>query len=166
MSTETVNEAGTGILNTTPKRVVAGVVAGFVGSLIFGAVMQTMMRGTLEAAIPAMYGFEPSLAVGWLFHQWHGVFLGALYVVAVDNVKALRDKARTLVGAVGLGVVYGVATTALPVIVMPLWLSAVGFPEAPPFPNVGFPATLMSAVNHIIYALPVTLAYWFVSKDG
>lgn len=48
---------------------------------------------------------------------------------------------------------------------MPLWLSAVGFPMAPPFPNVAFPGTVLSLVGHIVYAIPVALAYALVTSD-
>lgn len=167
MATETATTGSTEILNTTPKRLGAGVVGGFVGSLLMGAVMQMMNPGTLQMGIPAMYGVEgPTLGVGWALHQWHGVFLGVVYVLGVDNIGALRDKARSFGGAVGFGVGYGVLTTALPVFVMPLWLSAVGFPQAPPFPNLMIPETLMSVMIHVIYAVPVGIAYYLVAKDA
>ncbi len=157
----------TGILNTTPKKLAAGAVGGFVGSLLMGIMMQTMNPGTLQMGIPAMYGVEgPALGVGWAFHQWHGVFLGIVYVVGVENIETLREKARTLAGSVGLGVGYGVLTTLLPVLVMPLWLFGVGFEGAPPFPNVGFPDTAMSVVSHVVYSLPLALVYYFVARDS
>ena len=166
MSTETAEVGGTELLNTTPKRVIAGVVGGFVGSILMGAIMSIMNPGTLEVAIPAMYGVEgPSSVAGWAFHGWHGVVLGALYVLGVDNVGAVRERARTLGGAVAGGVGYGVVTTLLPVLVMPLWLSAVGFGNAPPFPNIGFPATAMSAVTHVVYAVPVATAYYLAARE-
>lgn len=166
MATETATAGSTEILNTTPKRLAVGAVGGFVGSLLMGAVMQMMNPGTLQMGVPAMYGFEgPALGVGWAFHQWHGVFLGVLYVFGVDNIGALREKARSLGGAVGFGVVYGILTTALPVFVMPLWLSAMGFGGAPPFPNIAVPGTIMSAAMHVLYAVPVGLAYYLVAKD-
>jgi hypothetical protein len=166
MATETATAEGTEVMNTTPKRLAAGAVGGFVGSLLMGAVMQMMNPGTLQMGVPAMYGFEgPALGVGWAFHQWHGVFLGVVYVFGVDNIGALREKARSLGGAVGFGVGYGVLTTGLPVFVMPLWLSAMGFGGAPPFPNIAVPGTIMSAAMHVLYAVPVGLAYYLVAKD-
>jgi hypothetical protein len=48
---------------------------------------------------------------------------------------------------------------------MPLWLSAVGFANEPPFPNFGIPATLMSAMTHIVYAVPLALVYYFVARS-
>jgi hypothetical protein len=165
MSTETAKQVGGEVLNTTPKRVLAGVVGGFVGSLVMGAIMATMNPGTLNVAIPAMYGVEgPSSLVGWAMHQWHGVFLGAVYVVSVDNVGVFRERARSLGGAVAGGVGYGAVTTLLPVLAMPVWLSAVGFGGAPPFPNLGFPATLVSFGTHVVYAVPVALAYYLAAR--
>jgi hypothetical protein len=166
MSTQTVEPGSTEVFNTTPKRVLAGVVGGFVGSLLMGAIMSSMNPGTINVAIPAMYGVEgPSSLVGWAFHQWHGVFLGAVYVLGVDNLGDLSERARTLVGAAAGGVGYGVLTTLLPVLAMPLWLSAVGFGNAPPFPNIAFPATAMSAVTHVVYAVPVALAYYVATRE-
>ena len=166
MSTETATVEDSEFLNITPKKIAAGAVGGFVGSLIMGILMQTMNPGTLQMGIPAMYGVEgPSLGAGWAFHQWHGVFLGVVYVLGVENIDALRDRARSLGGAVGLGVGYGIVTTLLPVFVMPLWLSAMGFAGAPPFPNFAIPATLMSAMTHIIYAVPLALVYYLVVRS-
>jgi len=170
MSAETVTaddaeNTETSLLNVTPKKLAAGAFGGFVGSLVMGFMMQTVNPGTLQVAIPAMYGFESSLGVGWALHQWHGVFLGAVFVLGVENLGALRGYATSLRGAVGLGVGYGVLTTLLPVLVMPLWLSGVGFEGAPPFPNVGFPETAMSIVSHVVYAVPLALVYYFVARD-
>lgn len=36
--------------------------------------------------------------------------------------------------------------------------SAVGFPGAPPFPNIAIPGTLLGLIGHIVYAIPVALA--------
>jgi len=146
--------------NVTTAGLAAGALGGFVGSVLFGLIMQYVMPAPiLEMAIPAMYGFAgPAPVVGWAFHQFHGVVLGVAFVVLV-GAAGLDDYARTLGGAVSLGVGYGVLTTLLPVIVMPLWLSAVGFPMAPPFPNLVIPGTLVTLVGHVVYALPVALAY-------
>lgn len=35
----------------------------------------------------------------------------------------------------------------------------------PPFPNIGFPDTIMSLIGHIVYASPVALPYAFVTND-
>lgn len=43
--------------------------------------------------------------------------------------------------------------------------SAVGFPGAPPFPNIAIPGTLLGLIGHIVYAIPVALAYALVTGD-
>lgn len=144
----------------------AGAAGGFVGSVLFGLMIQYVMPPPLlEVVLPAMYGIEgPALTAGWAIHQFHGVVLGLAYVAAVQ-FGPLRAPARRLGGALGLGVAYGVLTTVLlAVLVMPLWLQTVGFPMAPPFPNVAFPATLISTVGHVVYAVPVAVAYALVSE--
>ena len=164
MSAETIDLET--YVGTSGRHLLAGVAGGFVGTVLMGAFMHVMNPGTLKAAIPAMYGFAPSAAIGWAFHVWHGLVLGGVYAVAVDNVAALRERVGSPGGAVAGGVGYGVATTALPVFVMPLWLFAVGFGAAPPFPNLGFPATVMSAAMHVVYAVPVALAYYIVARNA
>ena len=144
-----------------------GALGGFVGSLAFGLMMQFVMPApVLEMAIPAMYGIEgPALAAGWAFHQFHGVVLGLVYVAAV-RVAPLDRYARTVSGGIGLGALYGIVTTlVLAVLVMPLWLQTMGFPGAPPFPNVSIPGTIMSLVGHVVYAVPVAVAYALVARD-
>ncbi|WP_336344031.1 histidine kinase [Halalkalicoccus ordinarius] len=165
MATDTTSNVGLG--NVGSNQWLAGAAGGFLGSVLFGLIMQYVMPPPLlEIVIPAMYGIEgPALAAGWAIHQFHGVVLGLAYVALVQ-FQPFRGPARRLGGSVALGVAYGVLTTiGLAVIVMPLWLSAVGFPQAPPFPNLGFPGTLLSLVGHVVYALPVALAYAFVAGE-
>lgn len=166
MATETRSQNAT-IAGVEANEWAAGAIGGFVGSVLFGLVMQFVMPPPLlEVVIPAMYGIEgPALAAGWAIHQFHGVVLGLAYV-AVVRFGGLHDYAKDLGGAAALGVAYGVLTTlALAVIVMPLWLRAVGFGNPPPFPNLGFPATALSLLGHVLYALPVAIGYALVTRD-
>ena len=138
-----------------------GVGAGIVGSVLFGLFMQFVMPPPLlDVVIPAMYGVAgPALAVGWALHLFHGAVLGFVYVLLVE-VTGLDEPASRTTGAVGLGIVYGLLTTAvLAVLVMPVWLGAVGFPNAPPFPNVAIPGTILSTAGHLLYAVPLALLY-------
>jgi hypothetical protein len=140
---------------------VAGAIGGFVGSVAFGLIMMYVIPAPmLEIVIPAMYGIEgPALLAGWAIHQFHGVVLGLAYVALV-RVTPVRDAARGRTGALGLGVAYGVLTTVvLAGLVMPVWLGAVGFAGSPPFPNVSYPGTVVSLVGHVVYAVPVAVAY-------
>jgi hypothetical protein len=165
MATDTKSET-VPLSNVTTADLAAGAVGGFLGSALFGLIMQFVMPApVLGMAVPAMYGIEgPALAAGWAIHQFHGVVLGVAYVVLV-RTAGLDDTARSLGGAAGLGVGYGVLTTLLPVIVMPLWLQAVGFAGAPPFPNLAVPATIITLIGHVVYALPVAVAYALVASD-
>ncbi len=159
MATNTQQSVSIG--NVTRSEWAAGAVGGFIGSVLFGLIMQFVIPAPmLEMAIPAMYGIEgPALAAGWAIHQFHGVVLGLAYVALVQ-FEPLREPARKTGPAVGLGVGYGVLTTVLlAVLVMPLWLGALGFPGAPPFPNVAIPGTIVSLVGHIVFAVPVAVAY-------
>lgn len=164
MTTETRTASAT--VEATSRQWAAGAVGGFVGSIPFGLMMMYVMPPPmLEIAIPAMYGIEgPALAAGWAIHQFHGVVLGLSYVALVE-FGGLQGTARSRSGAIGLGVVYGVVTTGLlAVLVMPIWLGALGFPGAPPFPNLAVPGTILSTVGHIVYALPVTVAYLIATE--
>lgn len=67
---------------------------------------------------------------------------------------------RALSGGLIHGLIWGLVTAIVfPVLVMHLWLQAAGFPETPPFPNVGFPVTLMGLIGHFIYTVPLGVFY-------
>jgi len=158
MATETSAASEWGIAR---GQALTGVGAGIVGSVLFGLFMQFVMPPPLlDVVIPAMYGVAgPALAVGWALHLFHGAVLGFVYVLLVE-VTGLDEPASRTTGAVGLGIVYGLLTTAvLAVLVMPVWLGAVGFPNAPPFPNVAIPGTILSTAGHLLYAVPLALLY-------
>lgn len=147
---------------------VRGAVGGFLGSVAFGIMMAFIMPPPLlEVVIPNMYGFgttpdSPALLAGWAFHQFHGTVMGLMYVAYVEHPSVANwSDPRTIGGAVLHGIIWGIITTLVfAVIVMPIWLQAVGFPEAPPFPNIG-PGTLMSTLGHIVYAVPLGIFYAF-----
>lgn len=164
MATETQTTSTTS--GITSELVLAGAVGGLIGGVLFGLMMQFVMpKPLLEMAIPAMYGIRgPVLGTGWAIHLFHGAVLGVVYVVLVGTV--VGSAARSMAGALGLAVGYGILLAAvLAVLVMPVWLSMVGFPGAPPFPNIAMPGTVMTTIGHIVYAIPVTLSYALVSHE-
>ncbi|MFC5133642.1 MULTISPECIES: DUF6789 family protein [Haloferacaceae] len=124
----------------------AGVAGGLGGGLVFGAMMSMMTPGVLQMAIPAMYGIEgPAGAIGWAIHLSHGAILGVVFAGIADLKPGLGD---SIGSSLGIGAGYGLLVwVALAVIVMPIWLGAVGFPGAPPLPNVG----VESLVGHVVY---------------
>lgn len=161
MSTKTRTAAPVSAVTTNEW--LAGAVGGFVGSVLFGLIMMYVIPAPMLAVvIPAMYGIEgPALLAGWALHQFHGVVLGLAYVALVRATPGRIGRlARDRTGALGFGVAYGVLTTVvLAVLVLPVWLGAVGFAGGPPFPNVSYPGTVVSLVGHVVYAIPVAVAY-------
>jgi len=145
---------------------IAAAVGGFLGSVPLGLMMQYGNPEPLIAlALPMMYGLPgPDLLAGWAIHQFHGVTLAVMYVAAVQW-EPLTEYPRTLRGAVVLAVVVGVVSTMLlSVLVMPLWLGAVGYPFTPAFPDLAMPEKLWSVLGHVVYALPATVGYALVMR--
>jgi hypothetical protein len=138
-----------------------GAIGGIVGTIIYGLMHQFIVPSpVLTMVIPAMYGIAgPALAVGWAFHLFHGIVIALVYVAIVE-LTGLSAYAHRLRSSIGLGIGYGILITAvLPVIVLPLWLSVVGFPQAPPFPNLSIPGTIVSLIGHTIYSIIVAGIY-------
>ncbi|RKD93775.1 DUF6789 family protein [Halopiger aswanensis] len=130
----------------------SGAVGGIVGAIVFGALMAAQTPGVLEMAIPSMYGLEGGLA-GMIIHVSHGAVLGVVFAALL--VAAGRPSLGAG-AASAAGLVYGLAVWALlAVVVMPIWLSAVGFPMAPSVPNVA----VESLVGHAAYGLVLGVTY-------
>jgi len=119
-----------------------GTVGGIVGATAMAVLVSLMNPPTLSAAIPALYGLSGGIA-GWVVHLSHGAVLGVVFAAGwgaldVEGVGA----------TVGAGLAWGVLTWAgLAALVMPVWLSTVGFAGAPPFPNFAVPSLLW----HVVY---------------
>jgi uncharacterized membrane protein YagU involved in acid resistance len=133
---------------------VGGVLAGLAGAVAMTALMLAMgATNVLAGAIPGLYGLAlpPNPPAGLVVHLSHGAVLGVAFAALVG--AAGFDDARSVVGA---GVAYGVVTwVALAALVMPLWLDAVGFAMAPPFPNFAPPSLLW----HLVYGVVTGAVY-------
>ncbi|WP_252699975.1 histidine kinase [Natronosalvus vescus] len=144
----------------------AGVVGGLLGSIAFGAIMVFVIPDpVLEVAIPSMYGIEatpdsPAEGAGWVIHLSHGAVLGVVFA-AILSIGAVRTWVDTVLKTAIVGLVYGVVVwAALAVVVMPIWLDAVGFPGAPPLPNVA----PLSLLGHALYGVVLGIAYAFLER--
>jgi uncharacterized membrane protein YagU involved in acid resistance len=137
-----------------------GVVGGLAGALLFGALMAAATPGVLAGAIPALYGFSPPApGVGWVFHMSHGAIIGVGFA-AVAEGGLLGEPFDTVLGRAGAGLIYGlVVWVAFAVLVMPVWLTAVGFPNAPAVPNVG----VESFLGHALFGLVLGATYAVLS---
>lgn len=130
----------------------AGVAAGILGAVAFGGLMALVAPPMLTAAIPAMYGLSGG-AAGMFVHLSHGAVLGVAFAAIL---RARPDFGNTVTRATVSGAVYGAAVwVVLAALVMPIWLSAVGFAGAPPFPS--FDAT--SLVGHLVFGVVLGAAY-------
>ncbi|SFR30335.1 MULTISPECIES: DUF6789 family protein [Halorubrum] len=154
MATETAT--ATSEVSTETGDWKAGVAGGLAGSAVFGLVMTYAIAAPLlEVVIPSMYGLAPPAApfVGWVIHMAHGAVLGVGFAALVGLRPSVGGDVSKSLGA---GAAYGIAVwVALAVIVMPIWLSAVGSPANPPLPNV----SAMSAVGHLAYGVVLGGAY-------
>lgn len=153
MATETATTTG---VSTEAGSWKGGVAGGLAGSVVFGLVMAFLIPDPmLEIVIPSMYGLAPPEApfVGWVIHMSHGAVIGVGFAALLAAKPALG---RTVGTAAATGAAYGLLVwLVLAVIVMPIWLPAVGSPANPPFPNIG----LLSAVGHLLYGVVLGAVY-------
>lgn len=139
----------------------AGAVGGFVGGVLMGAMIWMMNSAILNGAIPGLYGFEGG-TIGWVAHLFHSVVLGLLFVVIVQ-LPMLSQYSNTVWTSAALGIVYGAVLWVVAAgFVMPFWLQSVGFAQAPPFPNLALPGSL---VPHIVYGGFLGTVYPLLDKS-
>ncbi len=118
-----------------------------------GALVLAMSPPTLAVAIPSLYALAPppNPGLGLVVHLSHGAVLGVAFAALAGGFD-LDSTGRLL----GLGLAWGVATwVVLAALLMPLWLSAVGSPANPPFPNFAVPSLLW----HVVYGLVLAGVY-------
>lgn len=152
MSSETASQQRTGTETAFGWK--PGVIAGLVGGVVMGVMLTMQMTPVIEMAIPAMYGLT-GLAAGWVAHLFHSAVLGLVFAFLVDTA-GWQDRVEGWGGGLGLGVGYGIVLwVVLAALVMPVWLSAVGFPGAPGLPNFN----PMSLVGHVVYGLVLGAVY-------
>lgn len=119
----------------------AGGAAGAIAAVAMGVVITVMNLGTLETAIAGLYGFENNLLVGWVAHFLHGMLFGMLFAVVLADPTLVHVHESSW-KAIGAGIVYGLTLAIAGAgIIMPIWLTMVGFPSPPSIPFVT-PATI------------------------
>jgi hypothetical protein len=149
MSTETATAVDTGVELGDWQ---AGVVGGVLGAGVMAVAISVMNPPTLMGGIPGLYTLSGGIE-GWVVHLSHGAILGVVYAALVETDVVSVDSVGKYLGA---GIVWGIITWGiLAAIVMPIWLSAVGFPQAPPFPNFAIP----SLIWHLIYGVVLGIVY-------
>ncbi|WP_336359941.1 histidine kinase [Haladaptatus sp. ZSTT2] len=145
------------VTRTVSTNWLGAAVAGLLATLAFGG-FQTAMgsSGVIANALPALYGIQgPALAAGWGIHLVHGAIFGIVYAAFVST-EPLREYAAKLPTGAVLGIAFSVLQTIVAVgFIMPLWLQAVGFPAAPPVPNLA----LSSFIGHAVYGVVLGALY-------
>lgn len=127
--------------------------SGIIGAVVMAAAILAMKTPTLAVAIPSLYGLTPppNIGFGFIVHLSHGAVLGVLYagIIAASDIQTRTRR-------IAAGVAWGVATwVGLAAIVMPVWLSVIGSPANPPFPNFAPPSLLW----HFLYGVITAVVY-------
>ena len=136
-----------------------GVEAGLIGGLVMGVLFSLLMPPVIENAIPALVGLSGGIA-GWVVHMSISAVFGVVFVAALTHPR-LATLAESLGGVVGLGLAYGVVLWVVAAgLVMPLWLSGVGFPNPPPLPNLA----LMGLITHLAFGLILGASYHYLRR--
>lgn len=129
-----------------------GIVAGLVGGVIFGIMMQMMNAPTPEGGQMPMMGMvamvvrSDSIVVGWLYHLFNSAVIGAIFGWLFGR------RSQSFAAGLGWGVVYGFAWWILGgLILMPLFL---GMPPFAPVQMVPMrPVAMGSLIGHLIYGI-------------
>ena len=133
-----------------------GVEAGLIGGFVMGVLFSLLMPPVIENAIPALVGLSGGIA-GWIVHMSISAVFGVVFVATLTQPR-IGDVADSI-GGVGLGLAYGAILWVVAAgIAMPLWLSAVGFPNPPPLPNLG----LMGLLLHLAFGLVLGVSYYYL----
>jgi len=134
------------------SRLLSGGLAGLMAGVVFGVMMQMMNVPTPQGgqmpmmAMVAMVVGSSSPAVGWIYHLFNSVVIGAIFGWLIGN------RALSAGNGLGWGVLYGVAWWILGAqILMPVALGM------SPFAPIMMPPIRMvamgSLIGHMIYGL-------------
>lgn len=130
-----------------------GAAAGLAGGVTFGVMLTMMMPAVIGQAIPALVGLSGTVA-GWVVHLVFSAAFGVAFAAAVGAFDATDRVGRNA----GLGTGYGALLWLVNIgVIWPLWLQAVGFPNAPAFPNLAW----MPLVGHLLYGVVLGATYPF-----
>lgn len=134
------------------SRMGASVMAGLIAGLVFGMMMQMMTAPTPDGgrmSMMAMVGQivgSPTIAVGWLYHLFNSVVIGAVFGWLFGS--RVRDYAPAL----AWGAVYGIGWWILGgLVLMPVFLGMPAF--APIMMPPMRPVAIGSLAGHLVYGL-------------
>jgi hypothetical protein len=138
----------------------AGALAGLTAALAMGVAITATDLGVIRSSIAGLYGFEGSLAVGWLAHLFHGTLFGALFAVVLTDPGLHRveeSPPKTVLAGLAFGLGLAVVATGF---VMPVWLGVVGVGSPP-----GVPFLTAGTVGwHLVYGLALGATFPYVAR--
>lgn len=136
----------------------AGAASGFIATIIMGAAITAVDLATLRVAIAGLYGFEGSFAAGWVAHLIHGTLFGVLFAFVLAD-PILRRVNEWLWKSVAAGLVYSVVLAVAGAgVIMPVWLTIVGYNEPPTVPYITTPILTW----HLLYGLVLGALYHYL----
>lgn len=129
-----------------PKRLIAGVVGGLAGGVLFGLMMQ--MMGIL-GMVAGLVGQE-AVGIGWVVHLGISALFGLIYAPTVGAASSSWGR------AVGFGAVYGVIWWVLgALLIMPAMMGM-------PVLQLGT-TELQSLVGHVVYGVALGVVFQAVA---
>jgi uncharacterized membrane protein YagU involved in acid resistance len=134
------------------SRIAAGVIAGLAAGVPFGVMMHVMSAPTPDGAEMPMMAMvalvvgSSSVTIGWLYHLFNSVVIGALFA------GVLGARVHSLGSGLGLGAAWGVVWWVVGALVlMPL---ALGMPSFGPLMMEPMrPVAMGSLVGHLVFGL-------------
>ena len=140
------------------RRIALGAVAGILGGIVFGIMMQMMTAPTPEGmrmpmmAMVAMVVGSTSIAVGWAYHIFNSAVIGGLFGLL------LGGRVGSVGGGLGWGATWGLVWWVLGgLILMPIMLDmpAFGPLQMAPMRMVA----VGSLIGHLVYGLVMGASY-------
>ena len=166
MSTETDSTSALGV-ESPLGWTIGGALGGAIGAIAFGVLIWLFDPDVVAAAIPAIYGLDPIGVAGWAIHVAHGIVLGVVFgflvtrgpiLGTIQMTPATEGLSRTglWLRMVGAGFVFGLAVWAiLPLLVLPVWVEAIGAEAAGDFPA----AAAESFLGHLVFGTVLGLVF-------
>lgn len=140
-----------------------GIVAGLLGGLVFGIMMQMMSAPTpdggqmpMMAMVAKVVGSE-SMVVGWIYHLFNSALIGAIFG------WLLSSRSQHIGAGLGWGALYGFTWwIAGALILMPLALGMAPF--APLMMEPMRPVAMGSLIGHLIYGVVLGAGFAFLTQ--
>lgn len=169
MSAESDTQSAVGIRSSIGWPI-GGALGGALGAVAFGILIWAYDPEVVSAAIPAIYGLDPIGVLGWAIHIGHGIGLGLIFgflvtrdpilgVVKTNPETEALSHTGLILRVIAAGFVFGLAVWAiLPLIVLPVWIEAIGTAAAGDFPT----AAVESMVGHLLFGTVLGIVFALV----